>query len=90
MSRWEFHLSTNREGRSPHWFWMYRPEGAAVVIAARRFATYRECLRNALLHGYRARHLHLAQDDIAAPADAASVASHSLSPRRAPPRRDRG
>ena len=63
MSCWEFHLSAHGDGRPSHWVWMYRPDGAAVVIAAQRFATYRECLRNALLHGYSARHLQLARDE---------------------------
>lgn len=54
MPRWEFHLSMDDSGTSARWAWMYRLAGGDAVTSKITFATYRDCIADALLHGYRA------------------------------------
>lgn len=54
MSRWEFHLSRDETGTAARWAWMYRVAAGETTTSATTFATYRDCLADALLHGYNA------------------------------------
>lgn len=53
MPRWEFHLSADETGSAARWVWMYRPDGDDAITSRTTFATYRDCINDALLHGYR-------------------------------------
>lgn len=52
MPRWEFHLSVDETDTAARWAWMYRLEGGDTITSKRTFATYRDCIGDALLHGY--------------------------------------
>lgn len=54
MARWEFHLSDYDGNGSARWIWLYRGDGIEAVTSQTAFATYRECVADALEHGYDA------------------------------------
>ncbi len=54
MARWEFHLSDYDSNGAARWIWLYRGRGIEAVTSKTAFATYCECVADALEHGYDA------------------------------------
>lgn len=51
--RWEFRLSQDVHRRRSRWAWTCRDAGGRAVCSTATFDTYRECIRDAMRHGYR-------------------------------------